>query len=119
MGIKDLLDDVEEQQQEAVNEKLRAEGKSQLEQLQLQEAQRVQGIQMSEAQRMQSVESQGRLFEYSEKDKREQAKIDRTSAELDNARMMAAQAAADQTSALTGAIGGITSSLASAYSPGK
>ena len=59
------------------------------------------------------------FFEYSEKDKREQAKIDRTAAELDNARTMAAQAAADQTSALTGAIGGITSSLASAYSPGK
>ena len=107
------------EQQEAQNEKLRAQGEESLEQRRIAEQSRIEGIQMSEAQRMQSVESQGRLFEYSEKDKREQAKIDRTSAELDNARMMAAQAAADQTSALTGAIGGITSSLASAYSPGK
>ena len=107
------------EQQEAQNEKLRAQGEESLEQRRIAEQSRIEGIQMSEAQRMQSVESQGRLFEYSEKDKREQAKIDRTSAELDNARMMASQAAADQTSALTGAIGGITSSLASAYSPGK
>ena len=107
------------EQQEAQNEKLRAQGEESLEQRRIAEQSRIEGIQMSEAQRMQSVESQGRLFEYSEKDKREQAKIDRTSAELDNARMMAAQAASDQTSALTGAIGGITSSLASAYSPGK
>jgi len=107
------------EQQEAQNEKLRAQGEESLEQRRIAEQSRIEGIQMSEAQRMQSIESQGRLFEYSEKDKREQAKIDRTSAELDNARMMAAQAASDQTSALTGAIGGITSSLASAYSPGK
>ena len=107
------------EQQEAQNEKLRAQGEESLEQRRIAEQSRIEGIQMSEAQRMQSLESQGRLFEYSEKDKREQAKIDRTSAELDNARMMASQAAADQTSALTGAIGGITSSLASAYSPGK
>jgi len=107
------------EQQEAQNEKLRAQGEESLEQRRIAEQSRIEGIQMSEAQRMQSLESQGRLFEYSEKDKREQAKIDRTAAELDNARTMAAQAAADQTSALTGAIGGITSSLASAYSPGK
>ena len=107
------------EQQEAQNERLRAQGEESLEQRRMTEQARIEGVQMSEAQRMQSIESQGRLFEYSEKDKREQAKIDRTAAELDNARMMAAQAASDQTSALTGAIGGITSSLASAYSPGK
>ena len=107
------------EQQEASNEKLRAQGEESLEQRRISEQSRIEGIQMSEAGRMQSLESQGRLFEYGEKDKREQAKIDRTSAELDNARMQAAQAASDQTSALTGAIGGITSSLASAYSPGK
>ena len=107
------------EQQEAQNEKLRAQGEESLEQRRIAEQSRIEGIQMGEAQRMQSLESQGRLFEYSEKDKREQAKIDRTAAELDNARMMAAQAASHQTSALTGAIGGITSSLASAYSPGK
>ena len=105
------------EQQEASNEKLRAQGEENLEQRRISEQSRIEGIQMSEAGRMQSLESQGRLFEYGEKDKREQAKIDRTSAELDNARMQAAQAASDQTSALTGAIGGITQSLASAYTP--
>ena len=37
--------------------------------------------------------------------------IDRTAAMLDNARMQMAQAGADRTAALTGMIGGITSSL--------
>ena len=105
------------EQQEVANEKLRAQGEESLENRRIAEQARIEGIEMSEAQRMQSLESEGRLFEYREKDRREQAKIDRTAAELDNARMMAAQAAADQTSALTGMIGGISQSLASAYTP--
>jgi len=52
---------------------------------------------------------------FSQRENREQQKIDRTAAELDNARQMAAQAQADRTSALTGMIGGVANSLASAY----
>ena len=114
-GKKEVAASIE--QQEAQNEKLRAQGEESLEQRRIAEQSRIEGIEMNEAQRMQSLESQGRLFEYQEKDRREQSKIDRTAAELDNARMMASQAASDQTSALTGALGGITQSLASAYTP--
>jgi len=114
-GKKEVAASIE--QQEAQNEKLRAEGEANLESRRMAEQSRIEGIEMNEAQRMQGLESQGRLFEYQEKDRREQAKIDRTAAELDNARMMASQAASDQTSALTGAIGGLTQSLASAYTP--
>jgi len=45
--------------QEAQNEKLKAQGQSQLEQLKMQEAQRIQGVQMSEAQRIQQAGAAG------------------------------------------------------------
>ena len=48
---------------------------------------------------------------FNQRENREQMKIDRTAALLDNARQMAAQAGADRTAALTGMIGGVTSAL--------
>ena len=78
---------------------------------------RIEGIQMSEAQRVQQAEVSGKQFVFQQKEIRQQQKIDRTAAELDNARMMAQQAAADQTSAFTGAIGGIMNSVASSFTP--
>ena len=99
------------ERQEAANEKLRAQGEESLEQRRLAEASRVEGIQMSEAQRMQSIESQGALFQFQQKEVRETQQLDRVSAQLDNARMAMAQANRDQTSALTGALGGITTAL--------
>jgi hypothetical protein len=103
--------------QEAQNEKLRAQGEANLEQRIMAEKQRVEGIQISEGQRMQVAEAEGKSFVYSQRENREQMKIDRTAAELDNARAMLAGAQQAQSSALTGMIGGITTSLASAYSP--
>ena len=103
--------------QEAQNEKLRAQGEADLEQRQISEKQRIEGIQMSQAQRMEQAEVQGAEFMFSATEKRQDAKIDRTAAELDNARMMQAQASADGTSALTGMLGGVTTSLANAYTP--
>ncbi len=54
------------EQQEAANEKLKAQGQSQLEQLKMQEAQRVQGIQMTEAQRLQQADIAGKQFDIRE-----------------------------------------------------
>ena len=102
--------------QEAGNEKLRAQGEADLESRQMAEKQRIEGISMSEAQKMQDADVKGKDYVFSATEKREDGKIDRVAGELDNARMAAAQAASDQTSALTGMIGGITGSLASAYS---
>ena len=103
------------EQQEVANEKLRAQGEESLEQRRIAEKQRIEGIQMSQAERVQQAEASGAQFMYTQRENREQQKIDRTAAELDNARQMAAQAQADRTSALTGMIGGVADSLASAY----
>jgi len=105
------------EQQEVANERMRAEGQAQLEQRQIAEKQRVEGAKLSQAEKVQQAEAQGKAFVYGEREKREQQKIDRVAAQLDNARMMEAQARADQTSALTGMIGGITTSIANAYKP--
>ena len=102
--------------QESQNEKLRAQGEQSLEQRRISEQQRIEGIQMTQADKVQQAEMQGKSFVYEQKENRQQQQIDRTSAQLDNARMMQAQAASDQTSALTGMLGGVTTSLASAYS---
>jgi hypothetical protein len=103
------------EQQEVANEKLRAQGEESLEQRRIAEKQRIEGIQMSQAERVQQAEASGAQFMFSQRENREQQKIDRTAAELDNARQMAAQAQADRTSAFTGMIGGVADSLASAY----
>jgi len=102
--------------QEKANEDRRAMGEADLEARRMAEAQRIEGIHMTQAQKAQTAEMQGKQFVFNQTEIRENAKIDRTAAELDNARQMQAQAAADQTAALTGMIGGITGSLASAYS---
>ena len=107
------------EQQEAANEKLRAQGEESLEQRRIAEKARIEGIQLQQAEKVQEAEVAGKQFVFSQKENREQQKIDRTAAELDNARMMAAQAQADQTSAFTGMLGGITDSLAKAYTPKK
>ena len=107
------------EQQEAANEKLRAQGEEALESRQMAEKARIEGIQLQQAEKVQEADVAGKQFVFSQKENREQQKIDRTAAELDNARMMAAQASADQTSALTGMLGGITNSLASAYTAPK
>ena len=99
------------EQQEAQNEKLRAQGEESLEQRQIAEKARIEGIQMSEAQRVQQARAQGEQFMFNQRENREMQKINRTAAQLDNARMAVAQAQRDSTSAITGAIGGIANAL--------
>ena len=103
--------------QEAANEKMRAEGEADLEQRRIQEKQRIEGVQMDQASRLEDADVAGKQFVFNQTEQRETAKIDRTAAELDNARMMAAQASADRTSAFTGMISGATSSVAGAFTP--
>ena len=101
--------------QEKSNENLRAQGEANLEQRQLAEKQRIEGISMSQAEKVQNAEVSGAQFVFNQTEKREDAKIDRVAGQLDNAQ--AAMAKADGTAALTGMIGGATSSLAAAYEP--
>tara|TARA_R110002095_G_scaffold169362_2_gene147067 strand:- start:3318 stop:4040 length:723 start_codon:yes stop_codon:yes gene_type:complete len=101
--------------QEKSNENLRAQGEASLEQRQLAEKQRIEGISMSEAQKMQDADVQGKSFVFNQTEKREDAKIDRAAGQLDNALQAMNQAQADGTSALTGMISGVTTSLANSY----
>ena len=74
------------EQQEAQNEKLRAQGQQQLERLQLAEGQRVQGIQLSEGAREQEATAAGRAFAFNAKERRQQDSIDYLRGEKDAAK---------------------------------
>jgi len=89
------------EQQEKQNEDARARGEEQL-----------QTKKINEAQRMQNLDAQGKSFVYSETEKREMGALNRLQSQIDNQQGIKAQASADQTSALTGAIGGIATGAA-------
>ena len=99
------------EQQEAANEKMRAQGEEMLEQRVMAEKQRIEGIQLSQAEKVQQAEASGKEFVFRAKEEREMQKINRTAAQLDNAQAQLAQARRDGTAAITGAIGGITNAL--------
>ncbi len=84
------------EQQEAQNEKLRAQGEQQLQQQKV-----------AEERRMQQAGAAGKQFVFGATEQREQQVLDRTAAMLDAAKQSQAQAQADQTSALTGMFGSI------------
>jgi hypothetical protein len=90
------------EQQEANNQKLRAQG-----------AQQQQNMQMQEKQRMQQGEAAGRTFAFNATENRETAKMDRISTQITGAQARETQAQSDRTGALTGMIGGIASTAGS------
>jgi len=101
------------EQQEAANEKLKAQGEQEMEKIKMAESQRIQGIQMSEGQRMQEAGAAGKQFMFGAKESREQGKIERVAGQLSGAAAQEGQARADQMGALTGMIGGIASAAGS------
>ena len=84
--------------QEKTNEDKRAAGEQQM-----------QRAKMAEEQRIQSAEAQGKKFVFGATESRQQGEIDRTYAEMTGAAQAQAQAKADQTGAITGALGSIAS----------
>jgi hypothetical protein len=104
--------------QEAQNEKLRAQGQQQMEQAKLQEQARVQGIQIGEGARVQGLKGQGESIRMQMQENREQDQINYVRGQLAGAAQAQAQAKADQTSSIMGAIGGL-GGLAGAVFPGK
>lgn len=113
-GKKAVSADLEKQ--EADNEKLKAQGEQQMQQMKMAEAQRLQGIQISEAQRMQQAEVAGQEFMFSTREDREKAQLDRVANQLSGAQAQQGLAGQQYTSALTGMIGGITSAAGSLMS---
>ena len=82
------------EQQEAQNEKLKAQGEQQLQQQKV-----------AEERRMQQAGAAGKQFVFGATEQREQQVLDRTAAMLGQQQAAQAQAKADQTSALTGMFG--------------
>mgnify|MGYP003664961951 CR=1 FL=1 len=102
------------EQQEAANEKARAQGEANLQQLQMAEAQRIQNIGMSEAQRLQQADVSGKSFVYGQREKRESEQLDRVSAQISGAQQQASQAASDRaaiSSSMISGLGNIAGSL--------
>ena len=103
------------EQQEAANEKLRAQGQSQLERLKMQEAQRVQGIQLSEQQRLQQADVAGQTFEFTQRERRQSEQLDRKQAQITGqaqAAVAASQGASAMYSAGLSSIGNIAAAYA-------
>ena len=99
---KDVAADIESQ--EKSNEDKRAAGEEKLQQAQI-----------AEAERMQDVEAMGKKFVYSETESREMQQLNRLQNQINTQQGIKAQASADQTSALTGAISGVAGAASSFY----
>tara|TARA_R110002073_G_scaffold61051_2_gene153635 strand:- start:223 stop:1020 length:798 start_codon:yes stop_codon:yes gene_type:complete len=106
------------EQQEANNEKLKAQGEAQLQQVKLSEAQRIQGIQLSEAQRMQQADVAGKQFVFGQKEQREQTALDRAAGQESQSQANINAARANTAGYISGglsAVGSIGSSAMGAY----
>jgi hypothetical protein len=95
------------EQQEANNEKMRAQGEANLQQQKVAEQQRLQSVAISEGQREQAADAAGKQFEF-------QAAENRTNMDLDRAASKITQASANEASAnqaKAAAWGGVASSI--------
>ena len=95
------------EQQEAANEKARAQGQANLERMQ-----------MAEAQRMQDVDVKGKSFVYGEKERRETEQLNRTQAQITGQQQAQVAARQNQSAIIAGgvsAVGNIASSAVSGY----
>jgi len=110
---KDVAAGIE--QQEAANEKLSAQGEQRLQEQQNAEKARIQGVQISEGGRAQNAQAQGAAFEFGAQENRDNAKLDRLSGSLDQARVDISNANAAQaanTSAVISSVGNIGAAAA-------
>jgi hypothetical protein len=97
------------EQQEAANEKLKAQGAQQIEQVKMAEAQRLQNIQMSEAQRLQAAEAEGIKFQYGEQENRDIAMLNRLSGQQAQSQSFQQSAKQSQSALYGSAIGAVGS----------
>ncbi len=95
------------EQQEAQNEKLRAQGEQQLMQARMAEQQRLQNIAISEGQRIQEADAKGKLFEFQAQEERTNADISYNIAKETGAAQRENQAQRDRSKAIGGIFTGI------------
>jgi hypothetical protein len=99
------------EQQEATNEKLRAQGESERNQMKMQEQQRLQALQISEGQRVQAAEAAGKQFMMGMQEDRTNADLGQAAGQYAQAQQNIASANAAQATAWGGAIQGVGSAL--------
>ena len=99
------------EQQEANNEKLRAQGEAERNQMRMAEQQRLQSLRISEGQRVQGAEAAGQQFMFAAQEDRTNADLGREAGALTQAMQNQASAQAAQASAIGGAISGVGSAL--------
>jgi len=95
------------EQQEAQNEKMRAQGEVNLQSAKMNEAVRVQGAQYGEAARIQQAEVAGRKYEFEATEDREIAEMDRVQAQITGQEQKAAAARATKAGYITEGIGAV------------
>lgn len=104
---KDVAANIE--QQEAANEKLKAQGEQQLQQMKMAEQQRLQTIAISEGQRMQQSEAEGIMYTFQQEENRLNADLNRAAGLQQQAQQMEANANQNKAAAM----GGMMSALGS------
>ncbi len=97
------------EQQEAQNEKLKAQGEQQLQSMKVSEQQRLQNIAISEGQRVQTADAAGKQFMFQQQENRTNADLDRAAGQQTQAQ----QGIADANRAKAAAISGGFSALGS------
>jgi len=95
------------EQQEAQNEKLKAQGAADLQNAKLEEQKRIQNAKFQEGQRMQTAGAEGIKFQYGEQESRDIAKLNRLSGQQVQAQTNQAGAQAAQAGAISAGIGTI------------
>ncbi len=117
------------EQQEAQNEKLRAQGEQELSRVKMAEAQRIQQAQFGEAQRVQAglmgeagrlqqAEVSGAKYVYEEQERRETEQMNRIQAQMTGQQQAQAQARSDQAGAIASGVTGLTN-VAGSYIQAK
>lgn len=95
------------EQQEAQNEKLRAQGEQQLVRMKVAEQQRLQGIAIAEGQRLQQAEIAGQQFMFQAQENRTEADLDRAAGIQTQQQNLEAQAQSNKASTIAGGISAI------------
>ena len=97
------------EQQEAANEKMRAQGESQLNQMKIAEQQRIQNISINEGQRVQAAQAAGKQFEFSTRESRTNQDLNRAAGQQQQAMQSEADANAAKASSIAGAVSAVGS----------
>ena len=97
------------EQQEAQNEKLKAQGEQQLQSMKVAEQQRLQNIAISEGQRVQTAQAAGKEFMFQQQENRTNADLDRASGQQTQAQQSVADANRAKAAAISGGLSAVGS----------